>query len=53
MNGIDVGMSWNAVKKVRMLGVSFRKMKVPTVKMETDTDWQRWIESDMLCVISV
>jgi len=37
------------------LGMSERKMKALTAKMETvsDTDWKRYKKSDMLFVLSV
>jgi len=37
MDGTDDYMLWNEVKRMGMLGVSMRKMKTLTVKMETVT----------------
>ena len=43
-----------AVKRMGMLGVSVRKMKTLTVKMERVTlTGNKCIESDLLCVSSV
>jgi len=42
-----------AAKRMGVLGVSVWKMKALTVDGDSDTDWKRWIESDMLCVLCV
>jgi hypothetical protein len=42
-----------AVKRIGMLTVSVRKMKLLTLNGDSDTDWYRQIEWDMLCVLNV
>ena len=41
------------MKRVGVLGVSVRKTKALTMKIETVTNWQREIESDVLFVLNV
>jgi len=54
VNGTDDYMLWNGITEVRNVpSVCVEHESTDCEDGDRDTEWYRWTESDMLCVLSV